>query len=54
MPLSLQVFASIFIILWASQQGASIADSCRRWGCASCRFWWVTTDDINVLLCFAV
>jgi len=54
MHLSRQVFASLFIVLWASQQGASIADSCRSWGWTSSRFRCVTTDDINVLLCFAV
>jgi len=30
MHLSPQVFASLFIVLWASQQGASVADFCRN------------------------
>jgi len=54
MHLSPQVFASLFIVLWASQQSASIADSCCSWGRTSCRFRCVTINDINVLLCFAV
>ena len=46
MHLSPQVFASLFIVLWASQQGASVADSCRSWGWTSCRFRCLTISTV--------